>query len=204
MGHRVFIVVVGILCLSACNDKSKQTQIQGTQLSVSITLDSLPDSITYNKATTPEGYVEYSWGVVFDINGDGAINQGDMKLQILHFKSPGIIERTGIISDLDASLWEYTLDTQIIRDVALESVVSGNTITLSISKTAHPSLTRITESTLAYFESSTYDPTTMMSKFDYYPSFSTLTGISPGGNFTDPLGDAQFAYIDMLSMKISL
>lgn len=201
MDSRVF-VVIAILCLSACKDN--KTPAEASQLSVSITLDSLPESITYNKSTTPDGEVEYAWGVVFDINGDGVINQGDINLQILHFKSPGSTERIGTISDLGAALWVYRTDTQTSNEIKLNSKVSGNTITLSINKSAHPSLTRITESTLVYFESSTYDSTTMMSKFDYYPSFSTLTGISPDGNFTDPLGDAQFAYIDMLSMKISL
>lgn len=201
MDSRVF-VVIAILCLSACKDN--KTPAEADQLSVSITLDSLPESITYNKSTTPDGYVEYAWGVVFDITGDGAINQGDVVLQVLQFKSPGSVERTGTISDLGAALYVYTTDTQTTSNIKLKSEVSGNTITLSVNRTAHPSLTRITESTLVYFESSTYDSATMMSKFDYYPSFSTLTGISPGGNFTDPLGDAQFAYIDMLSMKISL
>ena len=216
MKSRASIVVAGmaILYLSACNDQNKQTQSQPTQtpipqpqedqLSVSITLDSLPDSITYNRSTTPDGYIEYQWGVVFDINGDGAINQGDIELQILHFKSPGSIERIGKISDLGAALWVYTTDTQRTSTVAAKSDVSGNTITLSISKTAYPSLKSITGSTLVYFETTTYDTIPPQAKYDYHPSFSTLLSIPSGGNFTDPQGDIQAPYIDMLNMKISL
>lgn len=203
MDSKVFVVIV-VLCLSACNDKNKQIPAEEDQLSISITLASLPDSITYNKSTTPDGMAEYEWRVVFDITGDGAINQGDILLQVLHFKSPGSVERIGAISDLDAALWVYTTNTQITSDIKLKSEVSGNTITLSVSKNAHPSLQMITESTLVNFETTTYDTTIPQIKHDYHPSFSTLRSIPLDGNFSDPQGDAQVPYIDMISMKISL
>ena len=201
MAIRVFSILL-LIILNACSD-SNQSQHQDDSLSVSITLVSLPNSITYNKPTTPDGKVEYNWGVVFDTNGDGAINQGDIALRILHFKSPGSVEQTGTINDLVAQLWVYTTDTQTTGKVDAKSSLSGNTITISIDKSLHQSLRSINESTQVYFVSSTYDSNAGVSKFDYYPGFYTLMAIPGDGNFTDPQGDAEFQYIDMVSMNIS-
>ena len=97
------LLISTTIFLSACNNNQEPST--GGNLSVSITLDNLPDSITYNKPTTPDGRIEYNWRVTFDITGDGAINQGDIILQVLQFKAPGSTEQTGAINDLEADLW---------------------------------------------------------------------------------------------------
>lgn len=203
MDTRALIVLV-VIFLASCSGGSNQGNSQGDPLVVSITLDSLPPSYTYNKTTTPDGYVEYKWGITFDINNSGTINQGDIVLRILHFKATGSIEQTGPISDFSADLWEYTSDTQTTSVANAASEVTGDTITISIDKSAHATLSSVTNSTLVYFENSTHDSGAGISKYDYHPSFKTLMSIPFDGDFTDPLGDADFSYIDMLSMNITL
>ena len=158
----------------------------------------LPDTITYNRATTPDGYTEFSWGVTFDINGDGAINQGDVELKILHYKAPGSIETTGPISDLDANLWLHISDSSLQTVAAASKLISGNSITISIDKSAHPSLSNISDTTLVYFSTSNVD-----SEFDYYPAPSTLGSIPANRQFTDPQGDVSGPEIDMVNMTLS-
>lgn len=196
---RVFLIVFVVL-LSACDNGGAN---QG-DLTVSMTMDSLPQTVTYNKASTPDGYVEYEWGVAFDINGDGAINQGDVALKILQFKTPGNVERTGTIADFDAFLWTYT-DNIASETVAKATFqVSGNTITITIPRSADSSLKSINDSTLVNFSTTTYDMTAGYEKSDYYPSMGAVVNIPTNGEFTDAQGDADFNYIDMVSMSITL
>ena len=196
------LLISTTIFLSACNNNQEPST--GGNLSVSITLDNLPDSITYNKPTTPDGRIEYNWRVTFDITGDGAINQGDIILQVLQFKAPGSTEQTGAINDLEADLWVYTTDTQTTSASKAILLVTGNIITLSIDISAHETLEKITESTLVYFESSTYDPIAGVSEYDYHPSYFTLMNIPSDASFTDPQGDTPYPYIDILSIRISL
>jgi hypothetical protein len=77
-----------------------------------LTLKNLPDELGYNISAIPDNQIEYKWGVTFDISGEGAINEGDVVLQILHFKHPDAEPQTGPITDFQANLWVYTSNTE--------------------------------------------------------------------------------------------
>lgn len=198
------LIAIGLLALVGCSGDSTDSIQDTGSITVEFILASLPATITYNKPTTPDGYVEYKWSVTFDVNNDGVVNAGDIVLQILHFKMPGTAETTGTIEDLNASVWLYTTDTQTTRQVDAESSVAGNTITISINRNRYPLLDLVKENTLVNFTCSTYDEIAGFSKYDYYPGFSTVTSIPLDGQFSDSQGDADFAYIDMEAMHITL
>ena len=184
------------------NDSDSKPTPQGNVVAA-IELDQLPNNVTYNRATTPDGYVEFNWSITFDINGDGTINQGDVTLRLMHFKQPGSLETTGPISDFDAQLWLYTSNTQFISVASATKRISGNTITLTIDKSAHPSLSQITETTLVYFKTSIRDDITQLPKYDYFPDLDTYVDIPLNKQFTDPLGDVTDSEIDMINMSIA-
>ena len=200
---RSFLVLLVVIFLSACGEESGNNSIRNT-LSVSITLDSLPQTITYNKESTPDGRVEYEWGVIFDINSDGAINEGDIILKVLHFKESDGIETVGEIADLGADLWLYTSDTTTETVTSAGLTVEGNTITISIDSSSHSSLESITSSTLVSFETSTHDSNDGNSKYDYFPSQGAVVDIPSTGQFSDLQGDASVSYIDMVSMTVEI
>lgn len=196
----VYVVCMMVLMLSGCGGGSSTPT---DSVVVTIELDSIPSSITYNKTTTLDWHAEYSWGATFDINGDGAINAGDVVLQILHFKSAGSVEQTGTIDDFSAKLWIYTSDTSTTSIANISKQVSGNTITLTADKSLHSSLSSITASTLIYFE--TLEMLDNGSpEYDYYPSFRTYTSIPQSNQFTDAQGDVASAAVDMVSMQVSI
>lgn len=195
---RVLLVVV-VLCLNACGGGPEKDVI-----SVSITLANLPESISYNKASTPDRRVEYSWAIIFDTSGDGAINQGDLELSVIQFKRPDAIEVVGEISDFVAKLSLYTTDTSNISVATADLQLTANTMVLSIDVSAHESLKNITPSTLVNFFSSAYDLNVGRSEYDYFPSQGALVDIPVIGGFVDTHGDAEFDFIDMVSMSVEL
>ena len=197
------IITIGLLSLVGCTSESTDS-MQSDTITVEFSLASLPATITYNKPTTPTGYIEYKWSVTFDINNDGVVNAGDIILQILHFKRSGAVETTGTIEDLDASVWLYTTDTETTSQVDAVSSVTGNTITISIDRSNYPLLDLVNQGTLVNFTSSTYDESAGYSKYDYYPGFFTLTNIPSNGQFSDSHDDADFNYIDLEEMRITL
>ncbi|MEJ2406522.1 MAG: hypothetical protein P8171_19950 [Candidatus Thiodiazotropha sp.] len=203
--NKKIILIISLVLLTACNSNDHNDQnAQEDILSVTFTLNSLPDELDYNKSDTLDGHIEYQWGVTFDISGDGAIDAGDVVLQILHFKYPDMEPQTGPITDLPADLWVYTSNTEISSEAEASMQVSGNTITISIDKSAYPALKQITGDTLVYFETFAHDPTDGSSQYDYYPSYATFMSMPADKHFTDAENDASPSYIDLLSMSISL
>jgi len=173
------------------------------KISVTITVDKLPNVVNYNRAVTPDGYVEFGWGVTFDINGDGAINQGDIGLRLLHFKAPSSSETTGPLSDFSARLWIFTTDTRLESVAAATQTITGNSITLSIDRSAHASLASISNTTLVYFLTTNRDDSNGLPIYDYYPGFATLIDIPLDKQFTDVQGDVVPPESDMVSMSLN-
>lgn len=198
----ISIYLFTIFFITACGGGSDSGNTATGTVSVTLNLDQLPSSITYNRAATPDGYVEFNWGVTFDINDDGIINQGDVTLRLLHFKAAGSSEITGPISNLTAKLWLYISDTTVQSVAVASKQIAGNSITISIDKSAHSSLSSISDTTLVYFLTSNND-ISGLPVYDYYPSFKQLISIPVNNQFTDPQGDVSEQEIDMVSMSLA-
>lgn len=208
MADKIFIVatVAVLFFLASCND-NESTNITSSArdtISVKLTMNNLPDTITYSKSTTPDYQVDYSWGVTFDINNDGMINQGDIILQILHYKSPGDTEQVGSIDDLESNVWLYTSDTAFESIAAVNKEIAGNSIIFTVDRSTHETLSKITPDTLVYFSTSYFDENNQIPQYDFYPSFSIYVNIPADGKFIDDTGDVTFPVIDMVSMEINL
>ncbi len=201
----VSIYLLSLYFVTACGggDGAPNIGADTDTVSVTISLDKLASTVTYNKAATPDGRLEFNWGVTFDINGDGAINQGDIELRLMHFKAPGSIETTGPISDFQADLWLFTSDTRADSVAVASTEISGNSITISIAKSEHSTLTSISDATLVYFSTTNINDVSGIQEEDYYPGFSTLVNIPANKQFTDIQGDVSQPEIDMVSMSLA-
>jgi len=199
----ILTYLFSFLLVSSCGGGGGATgDTAQEKISVTITVDKLPNVVAYNRAVTPDGYVEFGWGVTFDINADGAINQGDIGLRLLHFKAPGSNEMTGPLSDFSARLWIYTTDTRSESIATATPTITGNSITLSIDKSAHASLASISNTTLVYFLTVNRDDSNGLPIYDYYPGFATLIDIPLDKQFTDVQGDVVPQESDMVSMSL--
>ena len=204
---RIPIYLFSIFIITACGGGGGSggdvTNDESGTVTVTINLDQLPSTVTYNREETSDGHVEFSWGVTFDVNSDGAINQGDTELRLMHFKHSSSSETTGPISNFQANLWLYTSNTAA-QSVAVATVdITGNSITLSIDKGTHPSLASISESTLVYFSTTNRNDISGLPEYDYYPSYLTLVDIPVNKQFTDAQGDVSQQETDMVSMNLS-
>jgi len=121
----------------------------------------------------------------------------------MNFKSPWIIETTGPSSNFQADLWLYTSETTSGSVAVASKEISGNSIILSIDKSAHSSLTTITDTTLVYFVSSNRNDMSGIPEHDYHPSFFTLVNMPANKQFTDTQGDVSQPEIDMVSMSLA-
>lgn len=174
-------------------------------VTVTINVDNLPNAITYNKSTTPDNYLEYQWNVIFDLNADGVISEGDISLSLSNFKAPGSTEQTGSISNFQANLWIFTSNSsaQEITSAVVNKQIINNSIVLSVNKSADASLGNITNSTLVYFQTTNYGSPTTNSCWDYYPSFQNFVAIPNNKQFTDTQGDVSCSEVDMVTIQLS-
>lgn len=200
--YRFFIAISFTLFITACGGGDSTDPTDTVQ--ASITVSNLPTQVTINKTDSPDGRVEYIWGVTFDINNDGIVNMGDIVLRILHFKSPGSTEATVNVDSLPADLWLYTTDTETQSQFPVDMYISGNTINFSIERTAMAALETIDISTQVYFRTSYYDSVSGLNVEDYHPASRTYVAIPADGMFSDPAADVGFDLVDMVDMDIML
>jgi len=80
--NKVTLVIL-IILLQACQNEGKQnSENMEKEIRATINFTELPSSFTYNLDGAPNGGAEYQWEILFDINNDGAISEGDISFRI--------------------------------------------------------------------------------------------------------------------------
>jgi len=205
MKHILSVYLGTVLCLwlSGCNDSS-DNDTESRTIKVDITVESLPSTVTIEKTTTPNGYMEYSWGIVFDSSGNHAVSTGDVMLRLYYFRTNGNPETTVPVENLKARVFLFLTDTQAQSVGTIQADVTGNTITLTASDSVNSNLKNVDEDTDVYFETIYYDHNTGMSYYDYMPAFITFSSASGDGQYTDASSDVSFALIDLVGMAVEI
>ena len=129
--------------------------VNSTDIIVDITLRNLPATFTFNQPNAPLNYVEYEWGVDFGINND---NVADYSLSLSHYKSsdgPGSLISTPAVGPLvngtnsliipQVNVWKDSNNNNSYL-VDASASITGNTLRLSVHKSASPDLANITSS----------------------------------------------------------
>ena len=203
------IIYISYLCfivsifLCGCNDDDIEDRITRT-ITVDITVDSLPATVTVEKPTTPHGNMEYSWGIVFDTSGNHAVGTGDVMLRLYYFRTNGNPEATVTVESLKAKVFLYLTDTQAQSVGTIQANVTGDTITLIAKDNIVSNLRNVTENTDVYFETTYWDHNTSTTYYDYMPTSKTYSAASGDGQYTDPLSDVSFALIDLVQMSVAI
>ncbi len=153
--------------------KEVSVNVSDTDIRVVMTMVNLPNEFIYNRDTRikDEGYdnnnswwVEYSWGISFDINND---YNSDIALNIWgdgNHTSEG--ERVGTIFDFSTFYIHTPPEEDFIKeDIKSYISIDGNNIIFNIPKSLNQNLNKITPSTKVSFHTSHI--TTGYSK-DYY------------------------------------
>ena len=120
-------------------------KIDSNDIIFEITLRNLPTSLTFNQANIVLNSLEYKWAVEFDIDND---NVSDYSISLMHFKFGSNMVQESILGGYtQEDVWVHdTSGTSASYLVAAQSSLTGNTIKLSVAKSANPELANITSS----------------------------------------------------------
>lgn len=171
---------------------------------VTMTMTALPETITYNRDSTPNGRVEYRWDATLDVTRDGAINDDDIVLRVIAYETNGD-EQTGTIESLGADVWVYSGGGSITTSkapITLEQ--DGNTLIMSARGDAHPALEFVCEDTLVNFSTTVFDEASQTQSNDDVPAFQTLTNVPPNRELTDEADEDLPPEADLVHMEVLL
>jgi len=122
--------------------------ITDSKINIKIQVRNLPEKLPFNKKTTAENSIEYRWGVEFDVNGN---NTEDFTITADHFKAPGEPEITDYLyQQVYPGAFKNT-GQSTDRIAEAQMMVNGNVIFLSVMKSAHPDLAKITKQSRVRF-----------------------------------------------------
>jgi len=112
--------------------------VEGETLSVTLQLRDVPETLTFNRKSTPTNSMEYSWGVMVDADGDPKTGDGgfDYLLSAHHIAWPGNAgdnTEAPIEEVAKASVWKMEPGgiTTSLRGASLEVSAETDMMTLS-------------------------------------------------------------------------
>jgi protocatechuate 3,4-dioxygenase beta subunit len=171
---------------------------------IRLSLAHIPDTLVFSRTGLPDYYVDYHWGVRMDIDGNRSTgpqgaNGCEIELVAFHYKVPGEQEyKSTLVGGTFHVLIEWIGDVAYWRhtdvDIALDKN-DRNTLVIRAPK-RWPELSALTSSTKYYIHT--------FSQLDgKVGSDNTLlsSGFVPT---TDPSGDVDIDYIDVLNVTPSI
>jgi hypothetical protein len=152
----VYTDAVGDVGFSFIDMTTLTANITDSDITVLMTVAAVPATLPYDRTCVSEGTLEYSWSIVFDANNTNRIDAGDLRLDAMRFKQPGAVPREGPIPAFTQyNVWEFTSATSmhtVGQPLTTGLAVTGNTISMTVSKSAYTGLSNITSATRYYFE----------------------------------------------------
>ncbi|MDE0198486.1 MAG: hypothetical protein OXK78_09845 [Caldilineaceae bacterium] len=189
------------------------TSLAGETLTAVFHLRDVPEMLTFNRTGASEGYLEYAWVVVVDVDNDRETGSGGFEYQMLASYSvpPSEAEsnvKAPIANEVEVSVWSLEPGSAVpAADAALEVSPEEDTLTLS---GRIPGIT--TASRLAF---RTYDfaggldeigcfTSQSQSQISYPGECDTDEAVAPGQTLVDETADVQAAHIDITEVETSL
>ncbi|MDE0196688.1 MAG: hypothetical protein OXK78_00750 [Caldilineaceae bacterium] len=189
------------------------TSLSGETLIAVFHLRDVPEMLTFNRTGASEGYLEYAWVVVVDVDNDRETGSGGFEYQMLASYSvpPSAAEsnvKAPIANQLEVRVWSLEPGSAVpAADAALEVSPDEDTLTLS---GRIPGIT--TASRLAF---RTYDfaggldeigcfTSQSQSQISYPGECDTDEAVAPGQTLVDETADVQAAHIDITEVETSL
>ena len=111
-----------------------------------ITLAFPPESIIINQAETPDNVVEYAWRVLFDLDENGEISEGDIVFSIEHHNDSSLPQEVAMES-LDARIGVQLSANTVSFLSEIDHTIEGNSIIFKAEKSKHDSLNLISYQT---------------------------------------------------------
>jgi len=173
------------------------------KITIKITVADLPEQIPVSNYRI--GIPSLYWQVIFDVNIDGVVNQGDVFLDFVNYPHTVFnneLPLTAAIGELESNVTMSNESGSVTRGALLDLEQVGNTIIITLQ---HEYISKnITLDTPVYFVTrGNYSDG--VSTFDYYPALNTFAKITEDGKFVDASDDVVepvFQPINMVSMEV--
>ncbi|MFI5219765.1 MAG: T9SS type A sorting domain-containing protein [Bacteroidia bacterium] len=182
-----------IMSFALFSGKSKAAD----SLEVRMKLKSINDILTFNQASTPANYLEYSWTVSIDSDNNiatGNLSGYDVALAVQHYKPPGGLPVTGTITSSSTQKNTWILDST--------GASYGHAIRAFIDFTDSSLVMRgdVSFAELSNVSAGNH----YMAWTLYYPGLETDTCASAiiPNIITDPAGDVTYGFIDIKQVNI--
>jgi len=129
-----------------------------TNVEIEVELSYLPSYATVNRDAQSNGYIEYDYGINFDINKNDVMDSGDVSIRVRHFKGAGDYPNNHEISiaELGSNIWthipKYQSDTIVTMTTdehnnIVQLTQADNILTFNFDITQNPLLAHINEDT---------------------------------------------------------
>lgn len=122
--------------------------IENSTIVVEIKLLDIPEYLTYSSANVPEDYLEYSWGITFDVDKDN-LPSNDIEFSVSYFKHLSDYDLQGSLLDFTQhDIWQFD-NKGVEANVIGPALVTQNNVTLTftVAKNLHASLENINKTT---------------------------------------------------------
>lgn len=185
--------------------------LSGERLTAVFHLRDLPETLTFNRAGTPQNVMEYAWVVVIDVDGDRATGAAGFEYQLLasHSVPPSAQESNvsaPVETKAEARVWSLHAGSAAPPGRAvLEASAEEDTITLTGDIPGITPAARLAFRTYDYYgnadEVGCFNPQlqiTLSSQCLVYAAFP------PGQTVTDEAADAPAAHIDLTRIETAL
>jgi len=210
------ILIASIFLFQACQNEQEKPEIDEVQKEVTATLklSELPRSFTYDIDGAPNGGAEYQWEIVFDINNDGSINEGDISFMINLVAFDDSPQATVNRDDLEAYIYLYGDGVSYIstQDVEIQQISTDTSLTFIARSDLNESISLISSGTQVYVNTIYRDQNSGVYYYDYYPKKETYTdgldsgyledGVLDFENNLGPVSGKSFPLIDIESVSV--
>jgi phosphodiesterase/alkaline phosphatase D-like protein len=162
---------------------------------IRIRLRNIPDSLTFSQSHVGDYYNDYIWAMLFDVDGDPTTgtNGCEIEIELTHYKKPG--ERpfvSTIINGTSHVLVEWVGNYGYYRHEDVKAWIDSadpNTVVIAVPK--------------SWSEVASINQNTRFHVYAFYYSVSgpesDETNVASGGTISDPVGDAAYDFIDIVS-----
>lgn len=129
-------------------------EYNGNNIRVEIELNNLPDKLVFDHTNLGVSSMEYLWGIIFDIDGDGEKSINDIEVAITYAKSSGNTEaESEILEKTREDIWTVKENKGIRQLIPISNVIKqGNCFTITFSRGMHASLSNIKTNNKVIFE----------------------------------------------------
>lgn len=182
-----------------------------TPVTIKFTVANLPATLPINMDATKEAGLQYQWLIIFDMNKDGIINNGDKTLGITITKTTLLTPDTLdvpvdlLVENGKGVIGIFTDGKQNdVYFVQTTAKVSGNTIVFHAPKDQLGTIGIFNSTIPVHFKTTSIDNVGNL-HHDYYPAPDTFIDIPADGKFTDDADEVfmdEMQHIDLVAMEV--